>query len=167
MAAKELEVIVGATDREIVLTRYFAAPRAMVWDAWTDPAQVAQWWGPNGFTLTTHEMNVRPGGVWRFIMHGPDGTDYPNEHRFTEVVPQERLAHQHGGHKEGAPEISFEAIVTFEDEGNGTRLTLRNIFPSMEARDQVIREYGAVEGGKQHLQKLAEYLERVTKGVAI
>lgn len=65
-------------DREIVITRVFDAPREQVFDAWTDSEHVSQWWGPNGFTTTTHEMDVRPGGVWRFIMHGPDGVDYKN-----------------------------------------------------------------------------------------
>ncbi len=167
MVAKEAEVITSASDREIIITRFFAAPRAMVWDAWIDPAQVAQWYGPRGFTITTHEMDVRPGGVWRYVMHGPDGTDYPNEQRFTEVVPLERLTHQHGGHRPGGTEVSFLMIVTFEDEGDGTRLTLRQVYPSMEARDQTIREYGALEGGKQTLEKLAEYLERVIQGGAI
>ena len=73
-------------DREIVITRVFDAPREMAWDAWTDPKQVVRWWGPRGFTTTIHEMDVRPGGVWRQTMHGPDGTDYPGQMVFVEVV---------------------------------------------------------------------------------
>ena len=76
----------STADREIAATRIFDAPRELVWKAWTDPKHVAQWWGPNGFTNTIHEMNVSPGGVWRFMMHGPDGTDYPNRIVFIEVV---------------------------------------------------------------------------------
>jgi uncharacterized protein YndB with AHSA1/START domain len=166
MVAREAEVITSASNREIVLTRVFDAPRSMVWDAWTDPAQAAQWWGPRGFTVTTHEVDVRAGGVWRFTMHGPDGTDYPNEHHYTEVVPQERITHQHGGHRPGGTEVSFVMTVTFEDEGDGTRVTLRQVHPSMEVRDQLIREHGVVEGGKQHLQKLADYLDTLHKEAA-
>jgi uncharacterized protein YndB with AHSA1/START domain len=66
------------SDREIVVTRVFDAPRAFVFKLWTDPKHVAQWWGPNGFIITSHEMNVRPGGVCRFVMYGPNGVDYQN-----------------------------------------------------------------------------------------
>src|SRR6266852_4602923 len=78
-------------DREIVITRLLDAPRELAFQAWTEPQHVAHWWGPNGFTNTIHEMDVRPGGVWRFIMHGPDGTDYKNEIVYVEVVKPERL----------------------------------------------------------------------------
>jgi uncharacterized protein YndB with AHSA1/START domain len=69
-----------------VLTRTFDAPRELVFNAWTDPKQITQWWRLTGFTTTTHEMDVKPGGVWRFVMHGPDGTDYKNKIVFIEVV---------------------------------------------------------------------------------
>ena len=75
-----------AAPDEIVTTRLLNAPRALVFEAWTDPHHVAQWWGPNGFTNTIHEMDVTPGGVWRFVMHGPDGVDYPNRIVYIEVV---------------------------------------------------------------------------------
>jgi uncharacterized protein YndB with AHSA1/START domain len=67
---------------------------ARVFDAWTDPKQITQWWGPAGFTTTTDEMGVKPGGVWRFVMHGPDGTDYKNKIVFIEVVRLERLVYR-------------------------------------------------------------------------
>ena len=73
----------SSARREIITTRVLDAPRELVWKAWTDPKHVAEWWGPNGFTNTIHEMDVRPDGVWRFIMHGPDGVDYKNEIVFT------------------------------------------------------------------------------------
>ncbi len=72
------------SDREIVATRVFDAPRELVFQVWTDAKHVSNWWGPRGFTTTTYEMDVRPGGVWRHVMHGPDGTDYPNEIVFVE-----------------------------------------------------------------------------------
>ena len=67
------------SDREIVISRVFDAPRTLVFKAWTDPQHLAHWWGPNSFSLTTHEMEFKPGGVWRFVMHGPDGCDYQNK----------------------------------------------------------------------------------------
>src|SRR3954449_1876611 len=103
-----------SADREIVAVRVFDAPRELVWKLWTDPHHVAQWWGPNGFTNTIHEMDVRPGGVWRFIMHGPDGVDYPNRIVFIEVVEPERLVYSHGG-DEGDP-VQFHVTVTFAEQ---------------------------------------------------
>ena len=84
-------------DREIVLSRDFAAPREMVFRAWTDPEQVGQWWGPQGFTTTTSEIDVRPGGRWIFVRHGPDGTDFLNRIDFIDVVAPERLVYQQSG----------------------------------------------------------------------
>ena len=146
-----------ADDREIVITRAFAAPRELVWRAWTDPAHVAQWWGPNGFTNTIHEMDVRPGGVWRFIMHGPDGVDYKNKIVFLEVVKPERLVYKHAG-DEGDEPVNFHVTVTFAEQNGKTRLHMRMLFPSAEARDRVVETYGAVEGLEQTIGRLAAYL---------
>lgn len=149
----------SAADREIVLTRVFAAPRELVWLAMTDPRHVVQWWGPHGFTTTIEQMDVRPGGIWKHTMHGPDGTNYPNQSVFQEVVKPERIVYVHGGGREGGPGAHFIATWTFEivDAGS-TRLTLRMVFPSAAARESVIREFGALEGGRQTLARLADYL---------
>jgi uncharacterized protein YndB with AHSA1/START domain len=144
-------------DREIVLTRVYDAPRELVWTAWTDPKHMANWWGPNGFTTTVTEWNVRAGGVCRYVMHGPDGRDYNNRVIYYEVVRPERLVYSIGNDNESEP-VSFRATVTFEDEGGKTRLTLHTVFPTAEERERVVREYGAIEGGKQTLARLAEYL---------
>ena len=85
------------STREIVISRIINAPRERVWGAWTDPKQVVNWWGPNGFSTTIHEMDVRPDGVWRHTMHGPDGKDYPNKSIFVEVVKPERIVYKHAG----------------------------------------------------------------------
>ena len=157
MAEKRTEVSETA-DREIVLTRVFDAPRRMVWEAWTDPKQVALWWGPKGFSTTIEEMDLRPGGVWKQVMHGPDGTDYPNKSVFTEVVPYERLGYRLTGGKKGGPAAQFVSTTTFADEGMGTRVTLRMVFVSAEERDRNVREYRSIEGGEQTLERLADYL---------
>jgi len=155
-----------SNELEIVLTRVFDAPREMVFDACADPKQVVQWWGPNGFTTTIAEMDVRVGGRWIHTMHGPDGTDYPNFGVFTQVKRPEVLAHRHGGSRKGeVQEADFESTWTFEElPGNQTLVTLRNVFASVEARDAVIRKYHAVEGGKQTMERLADFVAK--KGVA-
>ena len=146
-------------DREILLTRTFDAPRELVWSAMTDPKHVVNWWGPRGFTTTIEEMDVRPGGAWKHTMRGPDGTNYPNHSIFREVVKPERIVYTHGGHREGGPGVSFVATWTFDAlTAHQTRVTLRMVFPSAENRDFVIKEFGALEGGKQTLARLAEHL---------
>jgi uncharacterized protein YndB with AHSA1/START domain len=148
-------------DRAIVLSRIFDAPRELVWDAWTDPKQVVQWWGPQGFTTTIHEMDVRPGGRWRHTMHGPDGANYPNEIVFAEVVKHERIVYSGSGRREGGPSAHFQTTWTFEDEGDKTKLTLRMVFDSSEERERVIRDFGALQGGKQTLGRLAGQLAKI------
>jgi uncharacterized protein YndB with AHSA1/START domain len=146
------------TDREMVITRLINAPPARVFDAWTDPEQVVKWWGPRGFTTTTHKMEVKPGGVWCFVMHGPDGRDYQNKITYLEVVRPERLVYRHGGDDEGLEPVSFQTTVTFEPQGKRTLITMRAVFPTAAERDRVVKEYGAIEGGEQHLERLDEHL---------
>jgi uncharacterized protein YndB with AHSA1/START domain len=147
------------TDREIVLSRVFDAPRERVWEAMTHPEQVVNWWGPRGFTTTIEVMDLRPGGVWKHVMHGPDGTDFPNKSIFTEVVKPERIVYRHSGSREGAPGVQFVATWSIEVvEAGKTRLTLRQVFETPEARDTIVKEYGAVEGGKQTFARLGEFL---------
>ncbi|MBX3729188.1 MAG: SRPBCC family protein [Candidatus Sumerlaeia bacterium] len=147
-----------ASDREIVTTRLFDAPRDLVFSAWSDARHVSNWWGPHGFRTTTHEMDVRPGGVWRFTMHGPDGVDYPNKIVYREVVRPERLVYNHAG-EEDFDHIRFHAVVLFEEEAGGTRVTLRTIFESADACRLVIEKHGAVEGAQQTLERLGRQLE--------
>lgn len=155
------------SDREIIFTRIFDAPRELVFEAWTDPKHLMQWWGPNGFTNTIHEINVKPGGIWRFIMHGPDGVDYPEKVVYDEVVAPERLVFRHVDDKENEP-VLFQTIVTFVNQDGKTKLTMRAIFPSTAERDRVIKEHGAKEGGNQTLDRLGNLLTKiVTKSLII
>lgn len=147
---------------EIIICRTFDAPRDLVWRAWTDPQHVGRWWGPAGYTTTTHSMDFRPGGAWRYTMHGADGRDYANRIDYLEIDAPARLVYQLGG-EEPDDSVSFRTEVSFEPIGNTnrqTRVTMRSIFPTAEARDFVISNFGAVEGGKQHLANLADYLDR-------
>jgi uncharacterized protein YndB with AHSA1/START domain len=141
-------------------TRVLDAPRTRVFDMWSDPKHLAQWWGPDGFTTTTSAFDLRAGGVWRFVMHGPDGRDYQNRIVFEEVVRPERIVYRHTGEEDVEP-VQFRTTVTFEDLGGKTRLTLHARFPSREDRERVIRDYGADKGLVQTLARLADYLVSV------
>jgi uncharacterized protein YndB with AHSA1/START domain len=145
-------------DRELVFTRLLDAPRELVFKIWTDPAHLIQWYGPKGFVTSVYEMDVRPGGVWRLTMRGPDGTDYKNRIVFVEVKKFERLVYKHVP-EEGSEPVTFETTVTFADEQGKTRLTLRMLFPSLEEREYVVKKHGAVEGCNQMFGKLAQYLQ--------
>ena len=145
-------------DREIRLSRTFQAPPELVWEAFTDPRHVVNWWGPKGFSTTIEKMDVRPGGEWKHVMKGPDGALYPNHIVYTDVERPRLIAYKNSGRKEGGPGTAFHAFITFAPESGGTRVTLRMVFTSTEARDRTIREFGAVEGGKSTLERLAEHL---------
>ncbi|TGL32473.1 ATPase [Leptospira koniambonensis] len=146
---------VSVVGKEIIGIKTFDAPRELVWDAWTDPKHVAIWWGPNGFTNTIHEMSVKPGGIWRFIMHGPDGVDYPNRIEFIEVVKPEKLVYDHG---DDSNPKQFHVTVLFEEEGSKTKLTMRSRFPS-EDDIRNVADY-ALEGLRQTLGRLENFLEK-------
>ncbi len=149
----------NTADREIVMSRVLHAPRELVWEAWTNPVHVAQWWGPRGFSTAIKKMDFRVGGTWEHVMRGPDGVNYPNKSTFKEIVPLERIVFLHGGGRETGPGATFTATWTFETvEGNKTRLTGRLVFPSAEARDFVAKEFGAIEGGRQTLERASEYV---------
>ena len=146
----------GTAEREIVLSREFDAPRELVWQAWTDPEHMPRWFGPNGFTTTMQSMDVRPGGTSRYIMHGPDGTDYPNRVVYQEVVRPERLVYLLDDDRDDGSD-PFHVTVTFEDVDGRTRLTQRMLFATAEQREGVV-SFGAVELGRQTLERLAAYL---------
>ena len=144
--------------RSIIGIREFDAPRELVFSVWTDAKHLAQWWGPNGFTMTTSHFEFRPGGVWRFVMHGPDGRDYQNRVTFEEIVPPERIVYRHGGGDDVEP-VQFRQTVIFEDLGGSrTRIIWRGDFPSATERDRVIKEYGADKGLVQTMARLADYV---------
>jgi uncharacterized protein YndB with AHSA1/START domain len=127
----------------IIGSRVLDAPRALVFSVWTDP---------------NHSHDFRPGGVWRFVMHGPDGRDYQNRITYDEIVPPERIVYRHGGGNDVEP-VQFTQTVTFEDLGNNqTLLTWHGKFPSAEERARVIREYGADKGLAQTMARLADYV---------
>ncbi len=145
-------------------TREFDAPVALVFAVFTDPKHLAQWWGPNGFTTTTSHFEFRPGGVWRFVMHGPDGRDYQNRVTFDEIETNKRIAYHHGGGEADLEPVTFSQTVTFEDLGRGrTRIVWHGVFPNAEMRDFVIKEYGADKGLKETTARLAGYVATMAR----
>ncbi len=144
-------------DREIVLSRVIDAPRDLVFEAWSDPRHLPQWFGPKGFTIKTKEIDVREGGRWRFDMIAPDGTVYPNRMRFRRIEKPRLIEADHGADQDEAPGM-FRFTITVDAHGDKTVLTLRQLHPTAAQRETVIG-FGAVELGYQTLDKLAAYVE--------
>lgn len=137
-------------ENGIISSRQFDVPKERIYEAWTMPELLARWWGPDGFTNTFHEFDPRPGGEWRFTMHGPNGVDYPNHITFVELVPAERIVLTHNG----APE--FQVTATFEDSDGGTLVTFRQIFKSAKVFEQV--KTICIEGNEQNFDRLGTLL---------
>jgi uncharacterized protein YndB with AHSA1/START domain len=148
-------------SNEIHLTRVYDAPVRAVWDAWTDPAQVAQWWGPRGFTLTTHSKDLRPGGHWRYTMHGPDGVDYPNTTTYFEVEEAAKLVYDHGATDDAPP--LFRVTVLFSERGGKTTLDMTMTLATPEVAEDT-RKFIKKASGESTWDRLAEYLEKQSSG---
>ena len=148
-------------SNEIRITRIYDAPVKAVWDAWTDPKQVAQWWGPRGFTLTTHSKDLRAGGHWNYTMHGPDGVDYPNTTKYFEVDKYSRLVYDHGGSDDRAP--LFRVAVLFTELKGKTKMEMTMTLPTPEAAEET-RKFVKKVGGESTWDRLAEYLEAESTG---
>jgi len=159
MTTENTKTTVDVTEKEIKISRVFDAPPELVWEATTNPEHVTKWWGPNGFSMTIETMDLRVGGVWKHVLHGPDGTDYPNKSIFKEITKPHRIVYSHGGGKKGAPGVNFVATWTFDPlEGNKTKVTIHQVFSTKEDLETVVKIYGAIEGGKQCLGRLGEKL---------
>ena len=138
----------STADREFVHSRVMHAPRERVFRAFAEPTHLARWWGPNGFTSTFETFELRPGGAWRFVMHGPDGTDYPNESVFLEVVAPERVVFEHlsEGHH-------FVMTIAFSEHGRQTLVGWRQVFDTADHRERIAKV--VVEANEQNLDRLA------------
>ena len=155
----------ASSDRELVLTRVYDAPRELVWEAWTDRKHLDAWWGPNGFRNETSALHLAVGGEWRYVMHGPDGKDWQNWIRYEEVSAPSRLVYAHG---DGAsPEPHFHVTIMFSEEGGRTRVTMTSLFPSAEALAATLKFKVVVDGGQQTLARLAGYLPHLSDGSAL
>ncbi|MEK3912116.1 SRPBCC family protein [Paenibacillus sp. FSL H7-0331] len=137
-------------ENELIATREYDVPQKLVFRAWTTPDLLARWWGPQGFTNTFHECDMRPGGTWKFTMHGPDGVDYPNHNDFVEIVPLERIVLDHlSGHE-------FRVTATFEGFEGRTRVTFRQLFKKKEDFEQA--KPICKEANEQQLDRLGKVL---------
>jgi uncharacterized protein YndB with AHSA1/START domain len=146
----------ATADREIVVSRVIDASRELVFEAFTEVRHLSRWWGPEGFTTTTRSFEFRVGGVWEFVMHGPDGTDYPEWISWTGIVPPAEITMVHGEFRDDPN--AFESVLTFAPAGAATRIEMRTVFPTKELRDEAIEKYHAIEGGRQTLNHLAAYV---------
>lgn len=144
-------------SKELKIQRVYDAPVKMVWDAWTDPKKVAKWWGPRGFTLTTHSKDLRPGGSWSYTMHGPDGVDYPNKTHYFEVEEYSRLVYDHGANDDRPP--LFRVTVLFTEVKGKTKMDMTMTLPTPEAAEET-RKFIKKAGGEATWDRLAEFLEK-------
>jgi uncharacterized protein YndB with AHSA1/START domain/ADP-ribose pyrophosphatase YjhB (NUDIX family) len=145
-----------SADTGIVSTRIFAAPRELLFEAFSNPGHLVHWWGPKGFTNTFHEFDLRPGGEWRFVMHGPDGAEYQIAKDFVEVVKPERIVLQNL-----EPTHRFLMTMTFADVPGGTRLTWLMLFESAEENEKLRSIIS--EANEQNFDRLAAYLEKISE----
>lgn len=147
-------------DREIVFARVIDAPRSLVYAAWTDPAQIQAWFGPEGLTIETYEIDLRPGGIWRFDMVGAGDVRFSNRMRFLRMEAPNLIEIEHGEDQDDDPG-RFAMLVTFDEQDNGkTVVTLRQMHPSSARRTAGIG-FGAVEFGGQTMDKLARHVARL------
>lgn len=148
-------------EREIVICRVIGAPRALVFEAWTQERHLSRWFGPSGYVTKSSAFDFRVGGHWRFEMHAPDGTVYPNYIEFSAIQPGQRLEFRHGA-QPNDPGM-FRVLVCFDEQSDGkTVVTLRQLHPSRERRAAGIG-FGAVELGLQTLDKLGAYAAELAK----
>jgi uncharacterized protein YndB with AHSA1/START domain len=148
-------------SNEIHITRIYDAPVKAVWDAWTDPKKVGLWWGPRGFTLTTHSKDLKPGGTWNYTMHGPDGVDYPNITKYFEVEKYSRLVYDHGANDKQP--AMFRVTVNFSEIKGKTKMEMSMALPTPEAAAET-RKFIKKAGGDSTWDRLAEYLEKESTG---
>ncbi len=138
---------------ELVFEHLFNAPAKAVFRAWTDPKRLVQWWGPHGFRTTIQSMDVRVGGTWSYVLHGPDGVQYPNTAVYEVLEPPHRLIFRNtGGHVQDK-HLTCRMIATFVEIQEQTQVTLRMQFQSI-VRLENAKQWGAVEGGKQSFERL-------------
>jgi uncharacterized protein YndB with AHSA1/START domain len=150
------------TDREIIISRILNAPQVLVFEVWTKPEHLAHWWGPNGFSVTTEDADIKAGGRWKFTMHG-HGMEFPTEIVYHEVTPITKLRYAVSG-KDHPEHLNFTTTVTFENAGEGkTKVTMAGLFQSKEAVEFVLREHGAKKGGEETIGKLAAYVEQLAQ----
>ena len=138
-------------NRQLKISRIFKAPVELVWEAWTKPEHITNWWGPNGFTTTIHSMDFKEGGEWKLTMHGSGGTNYPNRSIYKEIIPLKKIVFEHFN-------PNFITTVLFESKGEETLMNWTMLFETAEMFETVVKAHKADVGLKQNVEKLAIYL---------
>jgi len=138
-------------NREMRITRTFKAPVELLWEVWTAPAHIINWWGPNGFTTTIHKMDFKEEGEWNLTLHAPNGTNYPNKSIYKEIVLLKKIVFEHFN-------PHFFTTVLFESKGDETQVDWTMVFDNAEIHETVVKVHKADEGLKQNVEKLGEYL---------
>lgn len=159
MIGSNLETIIE--NNKVTYKRYFDVPVELLFEVWSSKEHLAEWWGPDGFTLTTNSLDFSNEGIWDFVMHGPDGHDYKNKIQFIDIEKPHLISYKHIGDGEGDEDVDFHSKIIFETSGEGTNLIMEQIFSSQAELERVNAKYGAIEGGKQHVGNLAKYLEKI------
>jgi uncharacterized protein YndB with AHSA1/START domain len=152
------EAVKDNSNREMVISRVINAPREIVYELFTNPEHIKHWWGPTGFTNTIFKMDVKEGGIWDFVMHGPDGKDYRNTHVYLKLVKNEMIVMQY------TTGPKFRMTVTFTAQGNKTLLNIKSLFESAEQLKEVITVFKADVGLKQNVDRLENYLKNLPSG---
>lgn len=153
------------SDTEIRITRLVEASRERVWRALTDPKELDQWWGPTGFRNVTKTWEFNPGGMWKHVMIGPDGAEYPNATKFVEIVENDHITYANAGGKKGEKGVNFRMTFSLKALGpSRTEVEIHQVFETREDRDFVVKRFGAIEGGKQTLGKLSEHVAKPGPG---
>ncbi|TGM56712.1 SRPBCC domain-containing protein [Leptospira vanthielii] len=148
-------------NNKVTYKRYFDVPADLLFEVWSEGEHLTEWWGPDGFTLTIQRLDFSNGGIWEFVMHGPDGHDYKNKIQFIDIQKPHFISYKHLGDGEGDEDVNFQSKIIFEKAGNGTNLVMEQQFTSKQELERVNEKYGAIEGGKQHIGNLAKYLEKI------
>ena len=161
MTKPSLNIVAEPATQEIVMTCVFDAPRELVFQAYTDPNAIPKWWGPKRMTTTVERMEVRPGGIWRFVQREPDGRSYAFFGVYHAIVPPERIVQTF--EFEGASgHVSLETAM-LEDVGGKTKLTASSVFQSVEDRDSMLQA-GMEDGARETMERFADLLQEAVKG---
>ncbi len=138
-------------NRTLQTTGIFKVSIGLMWEVWTNPNHILNWWGPTGFTTTIHKMEVKEGGEWDLTMHGPEGANYPNRSIFIEIISFKKIVFEHFN-------PHFMTTVVFESKGDETLIDWSLLFDTAEMHDIVVKAHKADEGQKQNMEKLEKYL---------
>lgn len=161
------ELITEIKENQVIYRKFFDVSNELLFEVWSNPEHLKEWWGPDGFTLTVISFDFRNGRFFEFVMHGPDGRDYKNKIQFLKIERPSLISYQHIGDGEGDEDVNFRSEISFEttNQGKSTNLTMVQVFSTKQELERVNQKYGAIEGGKQHVGNLEYYLKKILKTI--